>query len=119
MIRDIQLFWDSLPKKKISLVCQEYGIARKTAVKYISMTEDEINGMDAPKDYKTRKRIGNDFVNIIYKMMPYGYDNEIIYHYLRKSGISAPRRNLCDYMQAISKEKPHNRMGCRFISRVS
>ncbi len=56
MIRDIQLFWDGLPKKKISLVCREYGIARHTAEKYVSMTDDEINGMDAPRDYKTRER---------------------------------------------------------------
>ena len=116
MIRDIQLFWDSLPKKKISLVCQEYGIARKTAVKYISMTEDEINGMDAPKDYKTRKRIGNDFVNIIYKMMADGYNDEIIYHYLRKSGISAPRSTLCDYIQAISKENFPDRKRMHIMS---
>ena len=104
MIRDIQLFWDSLPKKKISLVCREYGIARHTAEKYVSMTDDEINGMDAPRDYKTRKRAGNDFVNIIYKMMADGYDDEIIYQYLRKSGVSTSCNTLCDYMKAISKE---------------
>lgn len=104
MIRDIQLFWDGLPKKKISLVCREYGIARHTAEKYISMTENEINGMDAPKDYKPRKRAGNDFVNIIYKMMADGYDDEIIYQYLRKSGILTSRNTLYDYIEAISKE---------------
>ena len=103
MIREIQLFWDDLPKKKISLVCREYNIARHTAEKYVSMTDDEINGMDAPKDYKTRKRAGNDFVNIIYKMMADGYDDEIIYQYLRKSGISTSRNTLYDYLQAISR----------------
>lgn len=55
MIRNIQLFWDGLPEKKISLVCREYGIARHTAKKYISMTEDEINGMDEPQEYKPGK----------------------------------------------------------------
>lgn len=118
MIRDIQLFWEGLPKKKISLVCREYGIARHTAEKYISMAEDEINRMDAPKDYKTRKRAGNDFVNIIYKMMADGYDDEIIYHYLRKSGISTSHTTLCDYMQAISRENFPDRKrmyGMRFM----
>ena len=35
------------------------------------MTEDEINGMDEPQEYKPgkRKRIGDDFVYIIYKMI--------------------------------------------------
>lgn len=104
MIRDIQLFWEGLPEKKISLVCREYGIARHTAEKYVSMTDDEINGMDVPKDYKTRKRAGNDFVNIIYKMMADGHDDEIIYQYLRKSGVLTSRNTLYDYMKAISKE---------------
>ncbi len=53
MIREIQLFWDSLPKKKISLVCREYDIARHTAKKYVSMTDDEINGMDLSKGTTT------------------------------------------------------------------
>lgn len=68
------------------------------------MAEDEINGMDAPRDYKTRKRAGNDFVNIIYKMMVDGYDDETIYQYLRKSGISTSRNTLYDYIRAISSE---------------
>lgn len=70
------------------------------------MTEDEINGMDEPQEYKPgkRKRIGDDFVNIIYKMMADGYDDETIYHYLRKSGISALRDTLCGYIKAISRE---------------
>lgn len=109
LIRDVQLFWEGLPKKKISLVCQEYGIARHTAEKYVSMTDDEINGMDAPKNYKTRKRAGNDFVNIIYKMMADGHDDETIYQYLRKSGVSTSHNTLCDYMNAISKENFPNR----------
>lgn len=104
MIRDIQVFWGSLPKKKISLVCREYGITRPTAKKYVSMAEDEIDGMDAPRDYKTRKRAGNVFVNIIYKMMADGYDDETIYQYLRKSGISTSRNTLYDYIRAISRE---------------
>lgn len=85
-------------------MCREYGITRQTAKKYISMTEEEIKGMDAPKDYKIRKRAGNDFVNIIYKMMADGYDDEIIYQYLRKSGISTLRNTLNGYIKAISKE---------------
>lgn len=104
MIREIQKYWEDLPKKKRSLVCQEFNIDTRTAGKYISMTEDEINEMDSPKDYKTRKRAGNDFVNIIYKMMVDGYDDETIYQYLRKTGITTSRNTLYDYIQAISKE---------------
>ena len=68
------------------------------------MTDKEIREMDNPKNYKTRKRAGNDFVNIIYKMMVDGYDDETIYQYLRKTGITTPRNTLYEYIQAISKE---------------
>ncbi len=104
MIRDVQAFWNELPKKKIILVCRQFGIAGGTAQKYISMTEEEIQALDHPKDNKSRKRAGDDFVNIIYKMMLDGYNDEVIFQYLRKSGITTPRNTLCDYIRAVSQE---------------
>lgn len=68
------------------------------------MTPEEINGLDSPKNYKTRNRAGNDFVNIIYKMMADGYDDEMIYQYLRKTGMTISRSSLWDYINAISRE---------------
>lgn len=68
------------------------------------MTEDEIKELDTPKSYKTRKRAGNDFVNIIYKMMADGYDDEIIFQYLQRRGITISHNTLYGYIQAISKE---------------
>ena len=104
MIRDIQGFYNALPNKKLSLVCREFHISGLTAKKYVFMTEKEINEMDDPKNYKIRERAGNDFVNIIYKMMADGYDDEVIYHYLRKSGITISRGTIYDYLHAISTE---------------
>lgn len=104
MIRDVQSFWRGLPKKEIRLVCQEFNIASQTARKYVSMSENEIAGMDSPKDYKSRSRSGDGFVNIIYKMMSDGYDDEIIYQYLSKSGVTIARGTLYDYIYAISRE---------------
>lgn len=68
------------------------------------MTPEEIDGLDRPKNYKTRERAGNDFVNIIYKMMADGYDDEMIYQYLRKTGVTISRSSLWDYISAVSKE---------------
>jgi len=73
------------------------------------MTEEEIGALDHPKDNKSRKRAGDQFVNTIYKMMVDGYDDDTIYHYLRKTGIKTPRNTLCDYMRAISQENFPNR----------
>lgn len=68
------------------------------------MTPEEIEGLDSPKNYKTRDRAGNNFVNIIYKMMADGYDDEMIYQYLRKIGITLSRNSLWDYINAVSRE---------------
>ena len=85
-------------------MCQEYSISKMTAKKYISMTEDEIKKLDFPNNYKTRKRSGNDFVNIIYKMMVDGYNDVTIYNYLRVYGITCPKRTILNYVKAISQE---------------
>ena len=52
-------------RKGIETLVNLINIAYCAAEKYISMTENEINGMDAPKDYTPRKRAGNDFINKI------------------------------------------------------
>ena len=104
LIRDIKVFWAGLPKKKISLICRTFGITKRTALKYVSMTPEEIEELDSPKNYKTKDRAGNNFVNIIYKMMADGYDDEMICQYLRKIGITLSRNSLWDYINAISKE---------------
>lgn len=80
-----------------------------TAKKYISMTEEEINQLDKPNNYKQRERVGNDFVNIIYKMMVDGYDDETIYFYIRKIREDVSPRSLREYIMAISKENFPNR----------
>ena len=80
-----------------------------TAKKYISMTEEEINQLDKPNNYKQRERVGNDFINIIYKMMADGYDDETIYFYIRKIREEVSPRSLREYIMAISKENFPNR----------
>lgn len=80
-----------------------------TAKKYISMTEEEINQLDKPNNYKQRERVGNNFVNIIYKMMVDGYDDETIYFYIRKIRGEVSPRSLREYIMAISKENFPNR----------
>lgn len=103
------------------MICKTFDVSRPTAQKYISMTPEEINRLDHPRNYKIRDRAGNDFVNIIYKMMADGYDDEIIYQYLRKTGITVPRNSLLDYINAISKENFPDRKriyGLRLVDEV-
>ncbi len=69
------------------------------------MTEEEINELDKPNDYKVRDRSGNEFVNIIYKMLADGYDDETIFYYLvLKKGITASYSAISGYIAAIALE---------------
>lgn len=46
------------------------------------MTEAEINGLDAPANYKKRDSPMNAWLNVIFKMMLDGHSSETIYFYL-------------------------------------
>ena len=104
MIRNVQNFWKGLQKKKYSLVCRRFNITLATAKKYVLMTEEEINELDKPNDYKVRDRSGNEFVNIIYKMLADGYDDETIFYYLVEKGITASYSTISGYIAAIALE---------------
>ena len=63
-------------------MAEAFGISPPTAKKYIHMTEAEINGLDAPANYKKRDSPMNAWLNVIFKMMLDGHSSETIYFYL-------------------------------------
>ena len=48
---------------------QEFGISQLSAKKYIYMSEEEIKALDHQKEYKKRRTTGDDYINVIYKML--------------------------------------------------
>lgn len=69
LIRKIQQRWKNMNNVKIETICREFDICYNTAKTYLSMTDEIIKEFDMPQQRRKRKRIGDAFVNIIYKMM--------------------------------------------------
>ena len=63
-------------------MAETFGISLPAAKKYIHMTEAEINGLDAPANYKKRDSPMNDWLNVIFKMMLDSQSSETIYFYI-------------------------------------
>ena len=82
MIRQVQEYWEGLDKKTVRAVAGAFRLSAPTAKKYIHMTEEEINGLDTPANYKKRDSPMNDWLNVIFKMMLDGQSGETIYYYI-------------------------------------
>ena len=67
------------------------------------MTEEDLCQMDQPRNYKKRKTVMDDYLNIIFKMMQDGHPDDIIYFYLRYSGCDKNQKTVWSYIQTISK----------------
>ncbi|MDF2700218.1 MAG: hypothetical protein K0Q49_1774 [Haloplasmataceae bacterium] len=67
------------------------------------MTEDEIQSLDNPRDYKKRKTIMDDYINIIYKMMRNNIKDDIIYYYIKSKGYNSNLNSLFEYINIIEK----------------
>ena len=103
MIREIKKRWAELSKKRIKTICNEFLLSQPTAKKYIDMTEDEINILDAPAHYRKRKTIMDDYLNIIYKMLRDKRKPEIIMAYVIKKGYSGNLKSLEKYIVLLAK----------------
>ena len=62
----------------------KFGISQLTAKKYIAMSDEDIENLSRPNNYKKRDSQMNDWLNVIYKMMRDGHSNEIIYFYIKQ-----------------------------------
>ncbi|MDT2425194.1 hypothetical protein, partial [Enterococcus avium] len=64
----------------------QFNIHPITLKKYLQMTEEDLCQMGQPRNYKKRKTVMDDYLNIIFKIMQDGHPDDIIYFYLRYSG---------------------------------
>lgn len=104
MIRDIQDYWNGQEKPRIKKVAEAFGIAPPTAKKYIFMTQEDIDSLGHPANYKKRESSMNAWLNIIYKMMLDGCSNETIYFYIkRQHDYKESDKKLAKYIYLIGK----------------
>jgi len=103
LIRQIQKRWIGLEDKDIAAITKEFLVSCPTAKKYIDMPEDKINSLDAPINYKKRKTIMDDYLNVIYKMLHDGRKPEIIMAYVIKKGYNGSLKSLENYIALLAK----------------
>ena len=65
------------------------------------MTDDDIKAMDNPKNYKKRKTILDDYLNIIYKMLLDNIAPEIIISYVLLKGYTGKIGTLAGYIAKV------------------
>lgn len=109
LIRRIQSYWEELEEKDILACAQQFTIHPVTLKKYLQMTEEEIRQMDQPKNYKKRKTVIDDYLNIIFKMMQDGLPNDTIYFYLLYKGCDKNQNTIWNYIHNISRNNFPNR----------
>ena len=94
--------WEHMETKTIRELCENFHIGPCAARAYVRMTPEEIRKLDSPARHKRRKRIGDAFVNIIYKMMLDGKTDEVIFYYIKQQGITITDNTLWSYIHSIS-----------------
>ena len=82
-------------EKQIAL---EFGISKNLLRKYKNMTDEEVEKILVRKEYKKRKTVMDDYINIIYKMIIDNVPPEYIVAYLVKKGYTGALHNIKAYI---------------------
>ena len=84
-------------------IAKEFNISQVSLRKYRKMTDEEVENLAIRKDYKKRKTVMDDYINIIYKMLIDNIPPEYIIEYVVKKGYQGKIRNIEMYIQALAK----------------
>ena len=103
MIRAVQKRWGELEKKRIKAISEEFSLSQPAAKKYIFMTEDEIDSLDTPPNYKKRQTVMDDYLNVIYGAC-YRWRRILLGRYVYLRGFRAlAKRDLCRRANGINR----------------
>lgn len=83
-------------------IAEEFGISIPSLRKYKKMTNEEVENIIIRKDYKKRKTVMDDYVNIIYKMIIDKISPEYIVAYVIKKGYKGKIGNIVNYIGRIT-----------------
>lgn len=114
-ILNVQEYIKANPDTPLKEVAVHFSLSTQTIRKYRDMTAEEIKALSGPPSSRHHKnRKGDAYVNIVYKMMKDGHDDEEIYHYLRSIGITDNISVIFNYLNAISAENFPDRRRMRY-----
>lgn len=111
-IKYIQLNY-KLTSKSIAKAAEDFDLSKITVKKYMKMSALEIQKLNAPQNYKKRRSIMNDYLNIIFKMMCDGLTDSVIYSYIITHGYIGDKKQLHEYIRYISENNFPNRPSSR------
>lgn len=103
LIRDMQKYNNENHVKSLKWLAVMFGVSTLTAKKYLSMTTDEIDAMDYPKEYKKQENIMDNFSNIIFKMLMDNVAVKVIHSYVCKCGFNGNPTTLSKYIERVKK----------------
>lgn len=103
LIRNVQV--RGLESQSISIkeVAAEFNIGQATVKKYLQMTEEDIVALDSPRNYKKRKTVMDDYLNMIYKMLHDKVEPAKIFSYVLRKGYSGSLKTLENYIGLLAK----------------
>lgn len=84
-------------------IAEEFKISPASVRKYKKMTDAEVENIANRKNYKKRKSIVDDYINMIFKMLKDGVAQEYIMAYVIKKGYQGSHRHLRDFINLIAK----------------
>lgn len=82
-------------------LAKKYGISTASLRKYRNMTDEEVEQLSERTEYKKRKTIMDDYINIIYKMIVDKIPPEYVIAYVVQKGYSGKISNIKDYIVNI------------------
>lgn len=69
------------------------------------MSKEEIEALNKPRNYKKRKTVMDDYLNIIYKMLSDKIDPAVIFSYVIYKGYIGTRKTLEIYIYSLSSPR--------------
>lgn len=91
-------------------IAEEFKISLPSLNKYKKMSEEEVENIAKRKNYKKRKTIMDEYINIIYKMIIDKVPPEYIIAYVVKKGCSATENTIATYIKCFTDNNklPYN-----------
>lgn len=98
-------------------LCKKFKIAQPTALKYIRMSEEDVEKATTPPEFVIHDAELDKFLNVIYKMHAEKIDPEDIFFYVHEMpGLMINERKLANYVDVIGRNNFIGRRAFRIIS---
>lgn len=102
-IRNIKSRLTEIKESEKKNLAKEFNISFPTLLKYEKMTDEEVNNLININEFKKKKTLMDNYINILYKMLSDGIAPEYIIAYIIKCGYSGSYTNLKDYVRTVAK----------------